>query len=130
LAAAGLKRLGMAERIRSLLAPEDSLPAAGQGALGIEIRAGRPEMKSWLAPLNHAPSAMAVTAEKEQFLERWVVLAMFLWQPMPFGKVQMLCIFAPLLPAPMVKEFVDLKRSWQLPAWIMQTKWVCKWLMS
>ena len=64
LAAAGLKRLGMAERIRSLLAPEDSLPAAGQGALGIETRAGRSEMKSWLAPLNHAPSAMAVTAER------------------------------------------------------------------
>jgi hydroxymethylbilane synthase len=64
LAAAGLKRLGMAERIRSLLAPEDSLPAAGQGALGIEIRAGRPEIKSCLAPLNHAPSAMAVTAER------------------------------------------------------------------
>jgi hydroxymethylbilane synthase len=64
LAAAGLKRLGMAERIRSLLTPEDSLPAAGQGALGIEIRKGRPEMKNWLAPLNHAPSAMAVTAER------------------------------------------------------------------
>ena len=64
LAAAGLKRLGMAERIRSLLAPEDSLPAAGQGALGIEIRAGRPEVNNWLAPLNHGPSAMAVTAER------------------------------------------------------------------
>lgn len=64
LAAAGLKRLGMAERIRSLLSPEDSLPAAGQGALGIEIRAGRPEIQACLAPLNHAPSAMAVTAER------------------------------------------------------------------
>ena len=64
LAAAGLKRLGMAERIRSLLTPDDSLPAAGQGALGIEIRAGRPEISSWLSPLNHGPSAMAVTAER------------------------------------------------------------------
>jgi hydroxymethylbilane synthase len=54
----------MAERIRSLLSPEDSLPAAGQGALGIEIRAGRPEIQACLAPLNHAPSAMAVTAER------------------------------------------------------------------
>jgi len=64
LAAAGLKRLGMADRIRSLLSPEDSLPAAGQGALGIEIRAGRPEIQACLAPLNHAPSAIAVTAER------------------------------------------------------------------
>jgi hydroxymethylbilane synthase len=64
LAAAGLKRLGMANRIKSLLAPEDSLPAAGQGALGIEIRAGRPEIMACLAPLNHGPSAMAVSAER------------------------------------------------------------------
>jgi hydroxymethylbilane synthase len=64
LAAAGLKRLGMAQRIRSLLAPEDSLPAAGQGALGIEIRAGRPEIKACLAPLNHSPSELAVSAER------------------------------------------------------------------
>ena len=64
LAAAGLKRLGMAQRIRSLLAAEDSLPAAGQGALGIEIRAGRPEIKACLAPLNHTPSELAVSAER------------------------------------------------------------------
>jgi hydroxymethylbilane synthase len=64
LAAAGLKRLGMAQRIRSLLAAEDSLPAAGQGALGIEIRAGRPEIKACLAPLNHPPSELAVSAER------------------------------------------------------------------
>lgn len=64
LAAAGLKRLGMASRIRSLLTVEESLPAAGQGALGIEIRSGRPEMMDYLAPLNHAPSAMAVSAER------------------------------------------------------------------
>ncbi|MBE0591999.1 MAG: hydroxymethylbilane synthase, partial [Gemmatimonadales bacterium] len=41
LAAAGLKRLGLAQRIRQILAPTDCLPAAGQGALGIEIRADR-----------------------------------------------------------------------------------------
>jgi hydroxymethylbilane synthase len=64
LAAAGLKRLGLASRIRSLLAVEDSLPAAGQGALGIEIRAGRADMHAWLAPLNHAPSQMSVGAER------------------------------------------------------------------
>ena len=64
LAAAGLKRLGLAQRIRSLLAVEDSLPAAGQGALGIEIRSGRPDVSAALAPLNHPSSAMAVTAER------------------------------------------------------------------
>ncbi|WP_118183154.1 hydroxymethylbilane synthase [Paraburkholderia phosphatilytica] len=64
LAAAGLKRLGLGERIRSLLDPEDSLPAAGQGALGIEIRAGRPELAAWLAPLHHAATAAAVEAER------------------------------------------------------------------
>jgi hydroxymethylbilane synthase len=64
LAAAGLKRLGMGERIRALLDPEDSLPAAGQGALGIEIRAGRPELAAWLAPLHHEHTAAAVEAER------------------------------------------------------------------
>lgn len=64
LAAAGLKRLGLAERIRSTIAPEESLPAAGQGALGIEIRADRADVQAWLAPLHHAPTALAVTAER------------------------------------------------------------------
>jgi hydroxymethylbilane synthase len=64
LAAAGLKRLGLGERIRALLDPDDSLPAAGQGALGIEIRAGRPELEAWLAPLHHAHTAAAVEAER------------------------------------------------------------------
>ena len=64
LAAAGLKRLGLGKRIRALLDPVASLPAAGQGALGIEIRTDRPELAAWLAPLNHAPTALAVTAER------------------------------------------------------------------
>lgn len=64
LAAAGLKRLGLAARIRALLDVEDSLPAAGQGALGIEISAGRPELQAWLAPLEHAPTRLAVEAER------------------------------------------------------------------
>lgn len=64
LAAAGLKRLGLGARIRALLAPEDSLPAVGQGALGIEIRSGRPELARWMAPLNHADTACCVTAER------------------------------------------------------------------
>ena len=51
LAAAGLERLGLGGRIRSLLDPAVSLPAAGQGALGIEIRDDRDDMRAWLAPL-------------------------------------------------------------------------------
>jgi hydroxymethylbilane synthase len=64
LAAAGLKRLGLADRIRALLDPEDSLPTAGQGALGIEIRADRAELAAWLAPLHHQHTAAAVEAER------------------------------------------------------------------
>ncbi len=64
LAAAGLKRLGLGDRIRALIAPEASLPAAGQGALGIEILSTRPDIAGWLAPLNHQPTALAVTAER------------------------------------------------------------------
>ncbi|MFM0739923.1 hydroxymethylbilane synthase [Paraburkholderia xenovorans] len=64
LAAAGLKRLGLGERIRALLDPEDSLPAAGQGALGIEIRADREDLAAWLAPLHHEHTAAAVEAER------------------------------------------------------------------
>jgi hydroxymethylbilane synthase len=64
LAAAGLKRLGLGERIRALIEPEVSLPAAGQGALGIEIRSDRPELAAWLAPLNHTPTLLAVSAER------------------------------------------------------------------
>ena len=64
LAAAGLKRLGLGDRVRSLLDPADSLPAAGQGALGIEIRADRSDLAAWLAPLHHEPTAAAVEAER------------------------------------------------------------------
>ena len=64
LAAAGLKRLGMAERIRAVLPTGASLPAAGQGALGIEIVAGRADLAAWLAPLNHDDTAACVTAER------------------------------------------------------------------
>ena len=64
LAAAGLSRLGLPERIRSCLEPEQSLPAAGQGAMAIEIAEGRPELAAWLAPLNHRATAMAVHAER------------------------------------------------------------------
>lgn len=64
LAAAGLKRLGLAQRIRMLLAPDESLPAAGQGALGIEIMASRTELSNWLQPLNDGPTRAQVAAER------------------------------------------------------------------
>lgn len=64
LAAAGLKRLGLGERITSLLPTEQSLPAVGQGAIGIECRAGRDDLVALLAPLNHAVTAACVTAER------------------------------------------------------------------
>jgi len=64
LAAAGLKRLGLAGRITRLLTPEQSLPAVGQGALGIECRAGRADLLAMLEPLNHAETRWCVEAER------------------------------------------------------------------
>ncbi len=64
LAAAGLKRLGLAARIRAFLEPEESLPAPGQGAMAIEIPAARADVMALLAPLNHLPTALAVRAER------------------------------------------------------------------
>lgn len=64
LAAAGLKRLGLASRIRELLAPTASLPAPGQGALGIEVRTERADVKAWLAPLVDRQTWVEVTAER------------------------------------------------------------------
>ena len=64
LAAAGLKRLGLESRIRKVFDPAEMLPAAGQGALGIEVRASRPEVAAALAPLAHQPTWLAVAAER------------------------------------------------------------------
>ena len=64
LAAAGLIRLGLGARVRAVLTPEESLPAPGQGALGIEVVSGRPEMAAVVAPLNDADSAACVIAER------------------------------------------------------------------
>ncbi|MDQ7990249.1 MAG: hydroxymethylbilane synthase [Candidatus Dactylopiibacterium sp.] len=64
LAAAGLRRLGLGERIRGVIPAEDSLPAAGQGALGIEARADRPEIGAWLAPLIDPATTACVAAER------------------------------------------------------------------
>lgn len=64
LAAAGLIRLGLKARIRSAISPELSIPAVGQGALGIEICSNRPDLLSVLAPLNHADTQVCVEAER------------------------------------------------------------------
>lgn len=64
LAAAGLKRLGLNDRIRTELAPSESLPAPGQGALGIEIRADREDLIGLLTPLDHADTRDCVLAER------------------------------------------------------------------
>ena len=64
LAAAGLIRLGLESRIRHTFAPADMLPAAGQGALGIEVRADRADLVDALAALAHEPTWLAVTAER------------------------------------------------------------------
>ncbi len=64
LAAAGLKRLGLDSRIRAIFDEKDMLPAAGQGALGIEVRADRQDMIDALGTLAHLPTWLSVTAER------------------------------------------------------------------
>ncbi|NOZ25705.1 MAG: hydroxymethylbilane synthase [Nitrospirae bacterium] len=69
LAAAGIKRLGWSERITELLPPEISLPAIGQGAVGIECRIGDEFINGLIRPLNHEETSMCVRAERA-FLRR------------------------------------------------------------
>jgi len=64
LAAAGLKRLGLGERIRCIIASEESLPAVGQGALGFECRSERADIIELLQALHHADTAACVLAER------------------------------------------------------------------
>ena len=64
LAAAGLIRLGFGERIRSSIGVDESLPAGGQGAVGIECRTTDSELHVLLECLNHAPTAIRVVAER------------------------------------------------------------------
>jgi hydroxymethylbilane synthase len=64
LAAAGLERLGLSGRIKSYLSIDDSLPAAGQGALGIEILAARNELQDLLSPLSCFETSACATAER------------------------------------------------------------------
>ena len=64
LAASGLKRLGLQARIRHIFETEQMLPAAGQGALGIETRSNRSDVQQALASLSHHTSWLAVAAER------------------------------------------------------------------
>ncbi len=64
LAAAGLQRLNFADRIKTFLSVDDMLPAAGQGALGIECRAADTAVQELIAPLNHIVTQQCVTAER------------------------------------------------------------------
>ncbi len=69
LAVAGLNRLGLSDRITAIVPSADMLPAAAQGAIGLEIRAGDKEAEAFVAPLNGVDSQRAVTAERA-FLAR------------------------------------------------------------
>lgn len=64
LAAAGLMRLGFADRIKALLEPEESLPAIGQGALAVECRANREDLAAALEPLADTKTTLATAAER------------------------------------------------------------------
>jgi hydroxymethylbilane synthase len=64
LAAAGLKRLGLGERIRSFIEPELSLPAPGQGALAVECLDERTDLADWLSPLDDPATSACVRAER------------------------------------------------------------------
>ena len=64
LASAGLKRLGFEDRIRSVLTPEQSLPAIGQGAVGIESRVNDDEINALIAPLRCPDTWITVSAER------------------------------------------------------------------
>lgn len=64
LASAGLKRLGLSERIRHCLTPDISLPAVGQGALGLECRAADQDVLALIQPLLHQETDICVRAER------------------------------------------------------------------
>jgi hydroxymethylbilane synthase len=64
LASAGLKRLGMAERITRALEPEDMLPAIAQGVIGIECRSDDATVRALIEPLNHAETGLRTRAER------------------------------------------------------------------
>src|SRR5215813_5918013 len=64
LAVAGLKRLGLTDKATAIVGVDEILPAVGQGAIGIEIRADDARLRELLAPLDHAATTLCVTAER------------------------------------------------------------------
>jgi hydroxymethylbilane synthase len=64
LACAGLKRLGIADRVTAAVSSEQMLPAVAQAAIGIEIRRNDERVEKLIAPLNHEQTAICVTAER------------------------------------------------------------------
>lgn len=64
LAMAGLKRLGLGDRVTAPMSTETMLPAVAQGAIGVETRTDDLAIARVLAPINHEPTALAVTAER------------------------------------------------------------------
>ena len=64
LAVAGLKRLGRADEIDHCLTPDEMLPAVGQGAIGLEVRADDARTAAYLAALDHRETALCVNAER------------------------------------------------------------------
>jgi len=64
MAAAGLQRMGLENRIAQILEPDGFIPAVSQGAIAIEIREGDKEIKGLLKAVNHEPTLQAVTAER------------------------------------------------------------------
>jgi hydroxymethylbilane synthase len=64
LAAAGVKRLGLADKVTEYLGEDVTLPATGQGAVGIECRIEDSDTNALIAPLDHRPTSVAVTAER------------------------------------------------------------------
>lgn len=64
LAAAGVRRLGLQEKIAQAFSFDEMIPAVGQGALAIEVRENDEAMREWLAPLDHAPTRLCTNAER------------------------------------------------------------------
>jgi len=90
LAKAGLDRLGKAEQISEILPPEICLPAAGQGAIGIETRRREDEFAGAVRKLNHQPSQVAVEAERAVLagLEGGCQVPIGVWARMESGSLR------------------------------------------
>jgi hydroxymethylbilane synthase len=69
LAAAGLNRLGLTDHVTKIIPPDQILPAIGQGALGLEVRADDDEVRDLVKHVNHEPTEVTVKAERA-FLQR------------------------------------------------------------